>query len=140
MFNGILKDAGLDLQVEGIDPGDIETVGEILRLERELGLEILPLVQNCFSAPFQVPNNRRKWERETPVLTKNSPEHWCGSCLKCRRMTLGRIFYQDPRLKNISTDEVGFFVTDTFDWMRKYPHNRDLLSQSFYQHLNSLRG
>lgn len=139
-FNNLLRETGLDLSVEGVDPGDIETIREILRLERKLGLEILPLVQNCFSAPFQVPNNRRKWERLTPVLAKNSPNHWCGSCHKCRRMTLGRIFYADPRLKNLSQAEIDFFVADTYDWMRKYPHNRDLLSSSFLNHLGALNG
>lgn len=139
MFNQMLKDVGLDINVAGVDPGDIETIREILWLEKELGLDILPLVQNCFSAPFQVPSNRRKWERLTPVLAKNSPDHWCGSCLKCRRMTLGRIYYADPRLKYLSQGEIDSFVADTFDWMRKYPHNSDLLSGSFLEHLNALK-
>lgn len=139
MFNSLLKGLGLDIKVEGVDPGDIETIEEIIRLEKELGLDILPLVQNCFSAPFQVPSNRRKWERLTPVLAKNSPDHWCGSCLKCRRMTLGRIYYADPRLKYLSQGEIDSFVADTFDWMRKYPHNSDLLSGSFLKHLNALK-
>lgn len=140
MFNSLLKGLGLDIEVEGVDPGDIETIEEIIRLEKELGLDILPLVQNCFSAPFQVHSNRRKWERLTPVIAKNSPDHWCGSCLKCRRMTLGRIYYADPRLKYLSQGEIDSFVADTFDWMRKYPHNRDLLSGSFVAHLNALKG
>lgn len=138
MFNNMLHDSGLNLDVVGIDPGDVETVGEIIKIEKELKTEILPLVQNCFSSPFQIPHNRKKWERETPVLAENSPQHWCGSCLKCRRMSLGRIFYQDPKLKNISKNEVSYFVNDTFDWMHKYPHNKDLISDSFRQHLQDV--
>ncbi len=139
MFNQMLLEVGLDLTVEGVDPGDIETVGEIIKLEKELGLEILPLVQNCFSAPFQVPNNRGKWERVAPFLAAKSPDHWCGSCHKCRRMTLGRIFYQDPRLSHLPKKEIDVFVADTYEWLKKYPHNRDLVSESFLTHLNELR-
>lgn len=138
-FNKLLKDAGLDVEVVGVDPGDIETIGEIISLEKKLELSILPMVQNCFSAPFQVGNNRRKWERETPVIAKNSSYHWCGSCHKCRRMTLGRIYYQDPRFKSITKQEIDFFVQDTYRWMKIYPNNADLLSQSFLTHLEAIR-
>jgi len=139
-FNGLLKDIGLDVEVVGVDPGDIETIGEIIDLEKQLGITILPMVQNCFSAPFQMPNNRRKWERETPTIAQNSSDHWCGSCHKCRRMTLGRLFYHDPRLSGVSGEERGYFVKDTYDWIRKYPHNADLLSESFMTHLELLGG
>ncbi|OGD70977.1 hypothetical protein A3D09_00975 [Candidatus Collierbacteria bacterium RIFCSPHIGHO2_02_FULL_49_10] len=138
MFNQLLADAGLSSQVEGIDPGDIETVGEILRLEKKLGLSILPLVQNCFSAPFQVGGNRKKWDRVTPILSKNSPEQWCGSCLKCRRMSLGRIYYRDDRLRKMPSREITAFVADTYDWMRKYPRP-EMISQSFLDHLHALQ-
>lgn len=138
MFNELIKRAGLNMIVEGVDPGDIETVGEILKLEQKLGLNILPTVQNCFSAPFQLSNNRGKWERKTPFLANKSPEHWCGSCIKCRRMTLGRIYYEDPKLKNLPENERDYFVADTLKWIEKYPHNADILSASFISHLLSL--
>ncbi|HEX9007941.1 MAG TPA: hypothetical protein VF837_01640 [Patescibacteria group bacterium] len=138
IFNKLLKDVGLDMTVEGMDAGDIETVGEVIELERKLNIQIIPLIQNCFSSPFQIPNNRRKWERETPTIAKSSSEHWCGSCLKCRRMTLGRIFYQDPRLSEISEDEIDFFKKDTYIWMKKYPHSADLITPSFLNHLENL--
>ena len=137
-FNKLLKDTGMDVEVVGIDPGDIETIGEIIGLEKKLGISILPMVQNCFSASFQLPNNRRKWEIETPSIAKQSSEHWCGSCLKCRRMTLGRIYYGDPRFKNISKREIAYFVQDTYRWMKLYPHNADLLSESFLSLLAAL--
>lgn len=137
-FNKLLKDTGLDVEVVGVDPGDIETIGEIIDLEKKLGISILPMVQNCFSAAFQVGNNRRKWERETPIIAEHSSYHWCGSCLKCRRMTLGRLFYNDPRFKNISKKEIDYFVEDTYRWMKLYPNNADLLSESFLTHLAAL--
>ena len=137
-FNKVLRDTGLDMEVVGVDPGDIETIGEVIELEKKLGIAILPMVQNCFSAPFQVENNRRKWERETPIIAEKSSAHWCGSCLKCRRMTLGRIFYQDQRLKNLSKVEIKFFVDDTYRWLEKYPNNADLISPSFLAHLEAL--
>jgi len=137
-FNKLLKDTGLDLEVVGVDPGDIETIGEIIDLEKKLGLSILPMVQNCFSAAFQVGNNRRKWERETPAIAEHSSYHWCGSCLKCRRMTLGRLFYNDPRFKNITKDEIAYFVKDTYSWLEKYKNNADLISKSFLTHLEGL--
>lgn len=137
-FNKLLKETGLDVEVVGVDPGDIETIGEIIDLEKKLGISILPMVQNCFSAPFQVSNNRRKWERETPVIADNSSDHWCGSCHKCRRMTLGRIYYHDPRFKKISKKEIEYFAQDTYHWMKTYPHNADLLSKSFLSHLEAI--
>lgn len=137
-FNKLLKETGLDVEVVGVDPGDIETIGEIIVLEKKLGLSILPMVQNCFSAPFQVQNNRRKWERETPSIANFSSDHWCGSCHKCRRMTLGRIYYQDPRFKKISQKEIDYFVQDTYRWMKIYPNNADLLSESFLKHLEAI--
>jgi hypothetical protein len=137
-FNKLLKETGLDMEVVGVDPGDIETIGEVLGLEKKLGISILPMVQNCFSASFQLPNNRRKWERETPNISEGSSDHWCGSCLKCRRMTLGRLFYGDPRFKDVSRDEVNYFVRDTYDWLKKYPNNADLISESFLVHLAAL--
>ena len=137
-FNKVLRDTGLDLEVVGVDVGDIETIGEVIDLEKKLGLSILPMVQNCFSAAFQVGNNRRKWERETPAIAEQSSYHWCGSCHKCRRMTLGRIFYSDPRFSNISKKEIDYFVQDTYHWIKLYPNNADLLSESFLTHLAAI--
>lgn len=138
-FNQLLKDTGLDLEVVGVDPGDIETIGEVIELEKKLGLSILPMVQNCFSAPFQVPSTRKKWERETPSIAEASSGHWCGSCHKCRRMTLGRIFYSDPKFNKVSQGEIDFFITDTEKWLQKYTHNADLISQSFLDHLAAMK-
>ena len=137
-FNKVLKETGLDLEVVGVDAGDIETIGEVIELEKKLGFSILPMVQNCFSAAFQVGNNRRKWERETPKIAELSSYHWCGSCLKCRRMTLGRIYYADPRFRNITKEEISYFVTDTYKWLEKYQNNADLISKSFLTHLAAL--
>ncbi|HOX95840.1 MAG TPA: hypothetical protein PLI45_00445 [Candidatus Woesebacteria bacterium] len=139
MFNKLIKDANLKLEVEGVDPGDVETVGEVIRLEKSLGIEILPLIQNCFSAVFQRPGIRRKWERVTPIIAANSSrEHWCGSCVKCRRMTMGRIIYQDPRFADVPRSEVEYFVKDTYSWLKLYKHNGDMVSASFLKHLASL--
>jgi len=122
-FNKLIRDVGLNSQIEGMDAHDIETVGEVIKLEEKLGIDLIPMVQNCFSATRQVGNNRRKWERETPVIAENSTVHWCGSCIKCRRMTLGRIYYNDPRLKGISKKEINYFVEDTYKWLKNYPNN-----------------
>jgi len=138
MFNKLIADANLKIEVEGVDPGDVETVGEVVRLEKELGIEILPFIQNCFSAPFQRGFLRKKWFRETPTISQNSSEHWCGSCLKCRRMTLGRLIYQDPRFASVPADEVKYFVKDTYNWLCKYKHNGDMVSKSFLEHLMKL--
>lgn len=136
MFNKLIADANLKMEVEGIDPGDVETVGEVINLEKSLGIEILPLIQNCFCAPFQRPNSRQKWERETPTIAINSSEeHWCGSCLKCRRMTMGRLIYQDPRFVSVPESEIKYFVKDTYNWLRMYKQNGDLVSKSFLEHL-----
>lgn len=137
-FNGLVKEVGLNSQIEGMDAHDIETIGEVLKLEKKLGKEILPLVQNCFSAGFQKDNNRRKWERETKFIAAKSPDHWCGSCIKCRRMTLGRIFYNDPRFNGIPKKDIKYFVEDTKKWLENYPNNSDLISQSFLKHLDNL--
>jgi 7-cyano-7-deazaguanine synthase in queuosine biosynthesis len=137
-FNKLIKDSGLNSQVEGMDAHDIETVGAVIKLESELGIDILPLVQNCFSAEHQIHNNRRKWEKETTFLAGKSPDHWCGSCVKCRRMTLGRIYYHDPKLSGISDSEINFFVNDTYRWLENYPNNRALISESFLEHLDKL--
>jgi len=137
-FNKLIKDIGLGSQVEGMDAHDIETVGAVVKLESELGIEILPLVQNCFSAEYQVYTHRRRWEKETPFIAQNSPEHWCGSCIKCRRMTLGRIYYHDPKLADVPKTEVQFFVNDTYKWLNNSPNNNDLISESFLKHLESL--
>lgn len=136
-FNQLLKSVDLP-RVKGMDAHDIETVGEVITLEKELGVEIIPLIQNCFSADYQRYNARRKWERETPVLASNSSDHWCGSCIKCRRMTLGRVYYHDPRLKSMPKSEIKYFVEDTYRWIKKYPHNHDLISESFMNHLDEL--
>jgi hypothetical protein len=138
MFNCMIRDVGLNLEVVGVDPGDIETVSEIISLEQQLGIDILPLIQNCFSAPFQLPSNRKKWQRETPYIAENSPAQWCGSCHKCRRTTLGRIVGNDPGFRGVPEPEIAYFVRDTYDWIRKYPHNANLLSPSFLRHLKSL--
>ena len=137
-FNKLIRETGLSSQVEGMDAHDIETVGAVLELEKKLGISILPLVQNCFSAEHQLHNNRRKWERETKFLAGKSPEHWCGSCVKCRRMTLGRIYFQDPRLRGLPVNEIKFFVDDTKRWLENYPRNRALISESFLKHLEDL--
>jgi len=139
MFNKLVKSTGLSLEVKWVDPGDIETIGELLKFEKELGVEILSLIQNCFSSPHQVGNNRRKWERETPILAESSSFHWCGSCHKCRRMSLGRIYYGDPKLTGLPREELDYFVRDTYDWMKKYPHNAVLVSDSFKHHLELLK-
>jgi hypothetical protein len=139
MFNKLIAEANLKMEVEGIDVGDIETVGEVIKLEKSLGIDIIPLVQNCFSATYQLPNSRRKWVRVTPEIAKNSSEHWCGSCLKCRRMTLGRLCYHDPRLENVPKEEIEYFVKDTYNWLRIFKHNGDLVSKSFLKHLENLK-
>lgn len=138
-FNGLMKENGLHSVVEGMDAHDIETIGEVLKLEKELGIDILSLVQNCFTASYQMGNNRRKWERVTPLIAENSPYHWCGSCIKCRRMTLGRLFYHDQKFINVSEGEVKYFIDDTYRWLDNYPNNRDLISESFMSHLDKLR-
>jgi len=137
-FNKLIKETGLHSQIKGVDAHDIETVGAVIKLEKELGMDILPLVQNCFSAEHQVGNNRRKWEREARFIADKSPYHWCGSCVKCRRMTLGRIYYHDPRLADISKKEIKFFIDDTYRWLENYPTNRALISESFMKHLDKL--
>ena len=139
MFNKLISEANLKMEVEGVDVGDIETVGEVIKLEKSLGIDIIPLVQNCFSATYQLPNSRRKWVRETPEISKNSSEHWCGSCLKCRRMTLGRLYYHDPRFESVPNEEIEYFIKDTYDWLRVYKHNGDLVSRSFLKHLDGLK-
>jgi hypothetical protein len=138
-FNKLLKETGLDVEVEGVDPGDIETIGEIIELEKKLKISILPMVQNCFTAPFRIGNSRRRWQREAPEIAGQSSYHWCGSCFKCRRMTLGRLFYHDPRFAEVSERERRFFVDDTYKWMREYPQNLDFISESFRKHLEELR-
>jgi hypothetical protein len=137
-FNKLIRDVGIASQIEGVGGKDIETIGLVLDMEKKYGVTLLGLVQNCFSAPFQTENNRRKWEKNTPVLAENSSVHWCGSCLKCRRMSLGRLYYRDSGLQRVSGAEVDFFVKDTFRWMQKYPHNKDLISESFMNHLEGL--
>lgn len=138
MFNNLVAKADLKIKVEGIDPGDVETVGEVVKLEKDLGIEILPLIQNCFSAPFQRGFLRKKWFRDTPVIAQNSSEHWCGSCLKCRRMTMGRLIYKDPRFAEVPQSEVEYFVKDTYNWLKIYKHNGDMVSESFLKHLASM--
>lgn len=135
MFNRLLTEVNLKVEVEGIDPGDVETVGEVIKLEKVTGLSIIPLIENCFSAPYQLPNSRRKWQRETPVIAANSSEHWCGSCLKCRRMTLGRLYYHDSRFLGVPESEIVYFKKDTYRWLKKYRHNEDVVSESFLSHL-----
>ena len=137
-FNNLIKDSGLSSQVEGMDAHDIETIDAVIGLESRLGIPILPLVQNCFSAEHQLHNNRRKWERNTQFLAERSPQHWCGSCIKCRRMTLGRIYYNDPRLVGLPVKEINFFVKDTHKWIERYSGNRNLISESFLRHLREL--
>lgn len=53
MFNLELKKSGIEIQIKGVDAGDLETVRELIILEKELGINILDLIQNCFSAEFQ---------------------------------------------------------------------------------------
>ena len=137
-FNKMLAVAGLGLKVTGVDPGDLETVREIIRIEKETDLSIIPLIQNCFSAPYQLPNIRRKWEKKTPHLAEASSSHWCGSCIKCRRMSLGRIYYEDPALGAVPESEKVFFVQDTYRWIHEYPKNRVLLTDNFKEHLGLL--
>lgn len=137
-FNNLLNKVGINSAVEGIDAHDIETIGEVIIMEQRLGIDILPMVQNCFTPQNQMGNNRRKWERETPVLAKRSPDHWCGSCAKCRRMTLGRLFYHDPRFRGVASREIQYFVNDTRKWLEAYPNNKELTSESFIRHLENL--
>ncbi len=138
MFSILIKKLGLNIEVKGIDAGDIETIGELIKLEKVLDKPILDLVQNCFSAPFQLPGIRRKWEKAAPGIATASSEHWCGSCLKCRRMTLGRLYYHDPKFDRVPTSEVKFFVDDTYRWMKLYPEWRGMISDSFMIHLGNL--
>lgn len=137
-FNKLIKEVGLNSQVEGMDAHDIETIGEVLKLEEYLGMDILPLVQNCFTPQYRIATYRRKWERETPVIAGNSSDHWCGSCAKCRRMTLGRIYYHDPRLSKMSGREVSYFIGDTYKWLKSSTNGGELASQSFLKHLDTL--
>jgi hypothetical protein len=137
-FNKLIESVGLSSQIYGMDAHDVETVGEVLKLEKELGIDLISLVQNCFTGEYQIGNNRRKWERETPIIAENSSYHWCGSCIKCRRMTLGRIFYEDPKFSAVPRSEIKYFVDNTYEWLEKYPHNTNLISQSFLKHLDSL--
>ncbi len=138
LFNKILVKNGVETRVTGMDGGDIETVEKVLELEKTLGIQVLDLVQNCFSAEYQKAFVVKKWQRETPILASVSSDHWCGSCLKCRRMTIGRLYYHDPKFDAVPKEEVEFFVNDTYSWMKKYTHNSDLISKSFKKHLEEL--
>lgn len=140
LFNGVLRKNGVETRVTGMDGGDIETVEKVLELEKTLGINVLDLVQNCFSAEYQKSFLVKKWQRETPILASVSSDHWCGSCLKCRRMTIGRLYYHDPKFEVVPKNEVEYFVNDTYYWMKKYEHNSDLISKSFMQHLGGLPG
>lgn len=137
-FNNLMKEVGLSSQVEGKDAHDIETIAEVLKLEKKLGIEILPMVQNCFTGGHQIRNCRKKWERETPLIAANSSCNWCGSCEKCRRMTLGRLVYEDPRFGRVSSDEMRYFVADTRAWLDRFAFNREIVSENFLKHLDSL--
>lgn len=137
-FNNLLTTVGLPT-IKGIDAHDIETVAELIKLESNLNINLLSLVQNCFSASYQLPNIRKKWETATPQIAENSPSNWCGSCLKCRRMTLGRIYYHDPKFQNLTQEEINFFTNDTYKWLKNYSHNQDLISDNFIRHLDNLK-
>lgn len=137
-FNSLIKEAGLHSQIVGMDAHDIETIDEVLKLEQKLGIEILPMVQNCFTPVYRIGTYRRKWERITPVIARNSSEHWCGSCAKCRRMTLGRIYYHDPRFSGMPEWEVSNFIEDTYKWLKTSTNGGELASESFLKHLNEL--
>lgn len=140
-FNKLLTEVGINSQVEGMDAHDIESIGEVLRLEKELGIDIIPLVQNCFTPKYRIKSIRKRWEREARVISRNSPEHWCGTCAKCRRMTLGRLFYHDGRFSKVPKREIEFFIADTYKWLNDpgNPNNRALASESFMEHLDKLR-
>ena len=138
LFNRSLKNAGLEVQVFAPDQGEIETIGQLLDIERRTNLKIIPLIQNCFSGVYELKNNRGSWESKARMLSEASPPQWCGSCYKCRRVSLGRIFFKDPRLANVPDEEKKFFVRDTFRWLDQYPNGARLASGSFIAHLRLL--
>lgn len=137
-FNDLIHEAGIPSTIEGVGGYEIETIGAVLGLESRLGVDLIPLVQNCFTSNHQRQNCRSRWEEKTPILSEKSPPHWCGTCSKCRRMTLGRLYYRDPRFDEIPMSEIRFFINDTYNWIQKYKGNADLLTESFLKHLDRL--
>ena len=53
-------------------------------------------------------------------------------------MTLGRLFYGDPRFAKVTEAERKYFVRDTYEWIKNYPKNADLISESFMTHLAAI--
>lgn len=127
LFNKTLESLGLPVQADWRDCEGVEAVAQLAQNHPDW----LHLVSNCFIPPHRRRSAREKWGKNTPSLLPIGEN--CGSCVKCREVTLGRIG-NDPTL-HATKEDVVFFLKDTIKYFSERPDKWDIMGKAFEKRL-----
>lgn len=130
-FNDFLKKTKVPLKVSWRNRKEMLVVKDLL-VHRP---DWLPHVCNCFACLHHKPNCRRAWKKRMPSFKLYDSQ--CGSCVKCRVITLARILYE-PGL-GIKPKEAEAFVRDTYRWMKTKRTTFDMITSSFERDLKQVQ-
>lgn len=133
-FNREMARVGIDIPVTWPKNSTLDRVRTLIE-QRPKWLEVMC---NCF-AEMQFHGQYRAIN-EKRYATLPLFDSQCGSCIKCRKVTLARILY-DPKLRRAdsaeSQEDVCAFLKQTVVWRRgKRGHAAEMVGGSFLLYLN----
>ncbi len=108
-FNTILQLADIPVKVCWRDISDMGVTKELIKKKPEW----LPYVCGCFASGGVKKKLRRAWKKRAPTFPFYKSE--CGSCYKCKILSLARILY-DPALKETRREDIVDFLENTVKW------------------------
>lgn len=123
-FNTMLQRMGAPVQVAWKNRPEMDIIRDLYTHRPQWMDEVC----NCFTVPKYFRNCRRAWEKHAPYFPLYPSQ--CGSCVKCRIVTLGRILYDKRFLKY--EGDVRYFLKNTAGWIGKNRERlADMISGSF---------
>lgn len=131
-FNKLLKSLRIPVQISWRNRKEMNAVRDLM-IHRP---EWLPHICNCFSLPAYQDSFRKSWKKKAPTLARIFYDSQCGSCAKCRIITIVRILY-DPVMKNVRKKDVEIYLKNTADWTQKKRNEfMDMIEGSFMKYFN----
>ncbi len=112
----ILHGWGIDIKVESENVSEYEVLRRMYQDRERAGF--MPYTHSCLRCD-RLMHFSRKWYRENlRLLSLRLYDGQCGSCFKCRVITLARILW-DPKLRSAPREELQEYVSRTEEWRKK---------------------
>lgn len=108
-----LNSWGLDVHFRWYPEGAYETLRRLYA--DPAWRDIMPRTHSCYTENRRMSSNRRSHARRTPKLGQLLYDGQCGSCFKCRIITLARMLF-DRNMDTVPRAERATYLNRTQEW------------------------